>query len=39
MEDAEKNGAEVVVITEGHESGQKLANLGGIAAFLRFRVD
>ncbi|UCG95611.1 MAG: mRNA surveillance protein pelota [archaeon] len=38
MKDAEKHGAEVFVISEEHQSGQKLAKLGGVAAFLRFKV-
>jgi len=38
MEDAEKRRAEIYVISEGHESGQKFSNIGGIAAFLRFRI-
>jgi len=39
MEKAEKNGAEIVVISEVHESGQKLSRLGGLAAFLRFKTN
>ena len=39
MEKAEQSGAEVFIISEKHESGQKLYNLGGIAAFLRFKVN
>ncbi len=38
MEIAEKNGAEVIVISSEHEAGEKLYNLGGIAAFLRFKI-
>ncbi len=38
MEKAEKKGAAVTVISEEHESGQKLSKLGGLAAFLRFRI-
>ena len=39
MEDAEKSGANIFIISEEHESGQKLSRLGGIAAFLRFRIN
>lgn len=38
MEKAEKNGAQVFVVSELHESGQKLYNMGGLAAFLRFKI-
>lgn len=38
MKKAENMGAEVVLISEEHQSGQKLEKLGGLAAFLRFKI-
>lgn len=38
LEEAEQMGAEVHAISDVHESGEKLAALGGIAAFLRYRI-
>ncbi len=38
LEKAEKMGAEVHAVSDIHESGEKLAALGGIAAFLRYRI-
>ncbi len=39
MEEQERMGGEVVVIGGDHESGEQFLHLGGIAGFLRFRVD
>ncbi len=39
LKKAEKIRAEIHIISEEHESGKRLKNLGGIAAFLRFKVD
>ncbi len=39
MDEAERKGAEILIISEEHESGQKLSRLGGIAAFLRFKIN
>lgn len=36
---AEDKGAEVMIISEDHESGEKLKNIGGIAALLRFQIN
>lgn len=33
----EEMGGEVMVISEGHEAGERLKGIGGIAAFLRFK--
>ena len=38
LEKAERMGAEVHAISDIHESGEKLAALGGIAALLRYRI-
>ncbi len=38
LEQAEQMGAEVHAISDVHESGEKLDALGGIAAFLRYRI-
>ena len=38
LEKAEQMGAEVHAISDIHESGEKLTALGGIAAFLRYRI-
>ncbi len=38
VEMAENLGAKVVLVSEHHEGGKKLAGLGGIAALLRYRV-
>jgi protein pelota len=35
---AEKTGAEITFVSELHEGGKKLAALGGIAAFLRYKI-
>ncbi|MFP4634091.1 MAG: mRNA surveillance protein pelota [Candidatus Aenigmatarchaeota archaeon] len=37
--EAEDKGAEVLIVSERHESGEKLNNMGGIAAFLRYRIE
>jgi protein pelota len=39
LEQAEKIGASVSVVSEVHEAGEKLAALGGLAAFLRYRIN
>ncbi|MBU5575013.1 MAG: mRNA surveillance protein pelota [Candidatus Aenigmatarchaeota archaeon] len=39
IEKAEKFGAKVIIVSSEHESGEKLLNLGGIAAFLRFSIN
>jgi len=36
---AEKTNSKIHIISENHDAGIKLENLGGIAAFLRFKVD
>ncbi|MBC7219375.1 MAG: mRNA surveillance protein pelota [Hadesarchaea archaeon] len=38
LEDARKTRAEVLVISTEHDAGKQLTSLGGIAAFLRFKV-
>ncbi len=38
VDEAEEKGAEVMIVTERHESGEKLGKIGGIAAFLRYRI-
>lgn len=38
LEKAEQMGAEVHAVSDIHESGEKLAALGGIAAFLRYPI-
>jgi protein pelota len=38
METAEKIGCRIVVISSSHEAGERLLHLGGIGAFLRFRI-
>jgi protein pelota len=38
MEEAEKLGGTVSIISGDHESGEKFLHLGGIGAFLRFRI-
>lgn len=35
---AEERGAAIMIIGSGHEAGDRLMGLGGIAAFLRFRL-
>ena len=35
---AEKMKTEIMIISERHESGEKLKNMGGIAAFLRYKI-
>lgn len=37
MNTAEKMKTEIMIISERHESGEKLKNIGGIAAFLRYK--
>jgi len=39
LELAEKMGAKVHTISDVHEGGEKLSALGGIAAFLRYRIE
>lgn len=39
MRDVEKRRGAVTIISTEHEAGQKLLNLGGIAAFLRFALE
>lgn len=39
MENAEKTGAKVYTISSIHEGGEKLSALGGIAAFLRYKIE
>ena len=39
VEDARANGAEVLIFSSMHESGNELRNLTGIAALLRFPLD
>jgi len=39
LELAEKMGAKVYTISDIHEGGEKLSALGGIAAFLRYRIE
>lgn len=34
----EKMDSDVVIVSERHQSGEKLKNMGGIAAFLRFKI-
>lgn len=36
---AENRGAEVTITSERHEAGEKLKNIGGIAALLRYRIN
>ncbi len=39
LEEARQKGGEAHVISSQHEGGEKLMSLGGIAAFLRFRIE
>lgn len=39
LEMAEKMGAKVYTISDVHEGGEKLSALGGIAAFLRYKIE
>ncbi len=39
LELAEKMGAKVYTISDVHEGGEKLSALGGIAAFLRYKIE
>ena len=39
MKKAEKIGAKIVIISDLHEGGEKLAALGGLAAALRFQIN
>ncbi len=39
LDRVEEMGGEVQVIGSGHESGEKLESIGGIAALLRFNID
>lgn len=39
MRKAEQKGGKVMVVSTGHEAGEKLLALGGIAAFLRFPIE
>ncbi len=38
VNEAEKRGSDVLIVSERHESGEKLGKMGGIAAFLRYRI-
>ncbi len=38
VNEAEEKGADVMIVSERHESGEKLGRIGGIAAFLRYRI-
>ena len=38
MEQAEKQGGKIIVISVSHEAGEKFLSLGGIAGFLRFKL-
>lgn len=38
METADKMKTKIMIISERHESGEKLKNMGGIAAFLRYKI-
>ena len=37
MKRCEEMGGELMIISEGHEAGERLKGIGGIAAFLRFK--
>lgn len=39
LETARQRGAETHIISSQHEGGEKLLNLGGIGAFLRFKIE
>lgn len=39
LERARQKGGETHIISSQHEGGEKLASLGGIAAFLRFKIE
>ena len=39
MEKAEKMGGEIMIIGSDHELGQQFLHLGGIAGFLRFKIE
>lgn len=38
LKEAENKGAETLIVSQRHEAGEKLKNIGGIAAFLRYRI-
>ncbi len=38
LDEAEKAGAEILIVSTGHDAGQKLLGLGGIAAELKFKI-
>ncbi len=38
VNEAEDKGADIMIVSERHESGEKLGRMGGIAAFLRYRI-
>ena len=38
LDEAEKTGAEVELVSEEHEAGKRLRAFGGVAAFLRYRL-
>ncbi|PSH02281.1 MAG: peptide chain release factor 1, partial [Nanohaloarchaea archaeon QH_8_44_6] len=37
-EKAEEMGTELEIIGDGHEEGQRLLNMGGVAGILRYRI-
>ncbi|MFB6216491.1 MAG: mRNA surveillance protein pelota [Candidatus Aenigmatarchaeota archaeon] len=39
IKEAENKGADVLIVSERHEAGEKLKKFGGIAAFLRYRIN
>ena len=39
MEAEERTGGNVVIIASDHELGEQFLHLGGVAGFLRFRMD
>lgn len=39
LKDAEEKGADAMIVSERHEAGEKLKNMGGVAAFLRYRIE
>ncbi len=39
LKTGEENGAEIVVVSEDHDSGRQLQKLGGYAAILRYRIE
>ncbi|MCD6368068.1 MAG: mRNA surveillance protein pelota [Candidatus Aenigmarchaeota archaeon] len=39
LELAEKMRTKILIVSEHHEAGEKLKNMGGIAAFLRYKIE